>query len=83
MFDGAGEATPAPTRPPLPVSGSLEYPEDYDPLAESANCWVTGTHQARHNILYRTAVFQIHDILVWIRIRGSMPLINGSGSGTL
>jgi hypothetical protein len=29
-------------------------------------------------------VFRIHDILVWIRIRirGSMPLTNGSGSGT-
>jgi hypothetical protein len=24
-------------------------------------------------------VFRIHDILVWIRIRGSMPLTNGSG----
>jgi hypothetical protein len=28
------------------------------------------------------AVFQIHDILVWIRIRGSMPLTNGSGCGS-
>jgi hypothetical protein len=27
------------------------------------------------------AVFRIHEILVWIRIRGSMPLTNGSGSG--
>jgi hypothetical protein len=27
------------------------------------------------------AVLQIYDILVWIRIRGSMPLTNGSGSG--
>jgi len=26
------------------------------------------------------AVFRIHDILVWIWIRGSMPLTNGSGS---
>jgi hypothetical protein len=26
------------------------------------------------------AVFRIHDILVWIRIRGSMPLTNESGS---
>jgi hypothetical protein len=26
------------------------------------------------------AVMWIHDILVWIRIRGSMPLTNGSGS---
>ncbi len=28
------------------------------------------------------AVFRIHDILVWIRIRGSMPLTNGSGCGS-
>jgi hypothetical protein len=27
-------------------------------------------------------VLRIHDILVWIRIRGSMPLTNGSGSLT-
>ena len=27
------------------------------------------------------AGFRIHDILVWIRIRGSMPLTNGSRSG--
>ncbi len=27
-----------------------------------------------------SAVFRIHNILVWIRIRGSMPLTNGSGS---
>jgi hypothetical protein len=25
-------------------------------------------------------VFRIHDILAWIRIRGSTPLTNGSGS---
>jgi hypothetical protein len=25
-------------------------------------------------------VLRIHDILVWIRMRGSMPLTNGSGS---
>ncbi len=27
-------------------------------------------------------VFRIYDILVWIRIRGSMPLTNGSGFGS-
>ncbi len=27
-------------------------------------------------------VFRIHDILVWIRIRGSIPLPNGFGSGS-
>jgi hypothetical protein len=25
-------------------------------------------------------VFRVHDVLVWIRIRGSMPMTNGSGS---
>jgi hypothetical protein len=28
------------------------------------------------------AVLRIHDILVWIQIRGSMPLNNGSGFGS-
>jgi hypothetical protein len=28
------------------------------------------------------AVLRIHDILVWIRIRGSMPQTNGSGCGS-
>jgi hypothetical protein len=27
-------------------------------------------------------VLRIHDILVWIRIRGTMPLTNGSGCGS-
>jgi hypothetical protein len=31
---------------------------------------------------YYLPVFRIHDILGWIRIRGSMPLTNGSGSGS-
>jgi hypothetical protein len=29
-----------------------------------------------------TKVLRIHDILVWIWIRGSMPLTNGSGWGS-
>jgi len=41
----SGEATPAPTKPPLPVGGSLEYPLDYDPLTESDKCWTTGVEQ--------------------------------------
>jgi hypothetical protein len=40
-----------------------------------------------HKLALVKAVFRIHDILVWIRIRirGCMPLINGSepGSGRL
>ncbi len=31
-------------------------------------------------IINSSAVLRIHDILVWIRIRGSMPLTSGSGS---
>jgi hypothetical protein len=31
---------------------------------------------------YFFSVLRIHDILVWIQIRGSMPLTNGSGSGS-
>jgi hypothetical protein len=31
---------------------------------------------------YSKAVLRIHDILGWIRIRGSMPLTNGFGSGS-
>jgi hypothetical protein len=34
------------------------------------------------HVLDLKAVFRIHDIVVWIRIRGSMPLANGSGSGS-
>jgi hypothetical protein len=46
------------------------------------------THALRNMILpvlrIRDAVLRIHDILGWIRIRihGSMPLTNGSGSGS-
>jgi hypothetical protein len=38
----------------------------------------------KKNYVKEKAVFRIHDILEWIRIRirGSMPLTNGSGSGT-
>jgi hypothetical protein len=31
---------------------------------------------------YSKAVLQIHDILGWIRILGSLPLTNGFGSGS-
>ena len=48
----SGEATPAPTKPPLPHPGSrnasiisLEYPEGYDPLKDSGKCWETGKEQ--------------------------------------
>ena len=48
----SGEATPAPTKPPLPHPGSrnasitsLEYPEGYDPLTDSGKCWVAGKDQ--------------------------------------
>jgi hypothetical protein len=32
--------------------------------------------------IHCVAMLRIHDILVWIRIRGSMPLTNGSGYGS-
>jgi hypothetical protein len=32
--------------------------------------------------LHKKTVFRIHDILVWIQIRGSMPRTNGSGCGS-
>jgi hypothetical protein len=37
------------------------------------------THQL---FSYSRTAASVHDILVWIRIRGSMPLTNGSGSGS-
>jgi hypothetical protein len=36
---------------------------------------------SRYGFVSRKTVLRIHDILVWIRIRGSMPLTNGSGFG--
>ncbi len=37
---------------------------------------------SKENLDLFCAVFWIHDFLVWIRIRGSMPLTNGSGCGS-
>ncbi len=42
------------------------------PINESAEL----TQRALYFIYYSEAVFRIHDILVWIRIRESMPLTN-------
>ncbi len=54
--------------------------------ADSYLCW-TDPDSARDPAFFRQwpsrrqlAVLRIHDILVWMRIRGSMPLTNGSGS---
>jgi hypothetical protein len=43
-----------------------------------------GTDPGSGSATLISPVLQIHDILVWIRIRGSMPLDNGSefGSGS-
>jgi hypothetical protein len=38
--------------------------------------------ERKHQVNMLQTVFWIHDILVWIRIRGSRPLTNGSGSGS-
>jgi hypothetical protein len=49
-----------------------------------ASC-LTGIFRCEVKQSSNGAVLRIHDILVWIRIRirGSMPLTNGSGSATL
>ncbi len=45
--------------------------------------WLQGYPPGRRvRLLWFVAVLRIHDILVWIRIRGSMPLTNGSGFGS-
>ncbi len=48
-----------------------------------------GAHSRTHRLRQGREPFhisypllRIHDILVWIRIRGSMPLTNGSGCGS-
>jgi hypothetical protein len=45
-------------------------------------CIFLTNHGKNHSLNIILAVFRIHDISVWIRIRirGSMPLTNGSGS---
>ena len=41
-FNNTGEETPAPTKPPLPVAGSLDFPDDdNEPLSETGKSWVS------------------------------------------
>jgi hypothetical protein len=65
---------------------------DRDPDADPA-IFVSDLHGVMQKIIFFAyyflkghlhPVFRIHDILVWIwiRIRGSMPLTNGSGLGS-
>ncbi len=70
MFFCCSGAAEVPPR--LPVQSS--YGEV--PLQSLASQCLRGEHLENR----RRAVFRIHDILVWIRIRESMPLTNGSGS---
>jgi hypothetical protein len=42
----------------------------------------TVSHKQLFLSRYCKSVFRIYDIFVWIRIRGSMPLTNGSGFGS-
>jgi hypothetical protein len=51
-------------------------------LLQSPHLWDVAT--ARSHQQKPKSVFRIHDFFVWIRIRisGSMPLTNGSGSGS-
>jgi hypothetical protein len=54
---------------------TLLFPLPFGPtVVEKSNQNVT------YSSCYFTAVLRIHDILGWIRIRGSMPLTNGSES---
>ncbi len=51
----------------------------------STNCWfltsgIVVCQSSKTSSVCSEPVFRIHDILGWIRIRGSMPLTNGSGS---
>jgi hypothetical protein len=46
-----------------------------EPLTPAANIQYV-------SLIASAAVLRIHDILVWIRIRGSMPPTNGSGFGS-
>ncbi len=53
-----------------------------EPLVEHRHPrWVDGYRHSDGDLDYFLLVLRIHDILVRIRIRGSMPLTNGSGSG--
>jgi hypothetical protein len=46
----------------------------HDKYSVTPNIVICGT------VPFLLSVLRIHDILVWIWIRGSMPLSNGSGS---
>ncbi len=50
---------------------------------QARNCtYIVPGIQSTVNKDSNKAVLRIHDILGWIRIRGSMPLTNGSGFGS-
>jgi hypothetical protein len=51
-------------------------------IFEMQRVFLTNSFYTGEYIGILTAVLRIHDILVWIRIRGSIPLTNGSGSGS-
>ncbi len=56
--------------------------ESADRKRADRSCLVHPTQQDLGKQSTVQSVFRIHDILVWIRIRGSMPLTNGSGFGS-
>ncbi len=54
-------------------------------LGRSSQIFLPANHLSRNKRMLAqlvTSVLRIHEILVWIRIRGSIPLTNGPGSGS-
>ncbi len=75
---GCPATPPAYAAPALQLCKQIHYHTQYHTIPYHTIPCHTIPYQT---IPYHTIpVLRIHDILVWIRIRGSMPLTNGSGS---
>jgi hypothetical protein len=59
------------------LHGQFQYFQKTQPGSSTAT---PKEKNLRGQFQYFQTVFRIHEILLWIRIRGSMPLTNGSGS---
>jgi hypothetical protein len=62
---------------PKNLHGQFQYFQKTQPGSSTAT---PKEKNLRGQFQYFQTVFRIHEILLWIRIRGSMPLTNGSGS---